>query len=158
MRPSYLLSYVAIQSSRLSAEQFRERFGGVWLVWEPGTWQPPSRQLTATMGASSRGGPPTSPTQTDALCFHLGEGGRFRVGRAPDNDCVVSDATVSRVHCEIAFIDGQWRVEPVNGRLVGLNHRPVAGRATLHARDRLYLGDVTLTFDDALGLTARFKG
>jgi pSer/pThr/pTyr-binding forkhead associated (FHA) protein len=155
VRPSYLLSYIAIQRSRLSEAQFSERFGGAWLVWEPGTWQPPSKQLTVTLGASR--GPPTAPSQTDALCFSLGETGSFRVGRAPDNDCVVSDATVSRYHCEILFRDGAWRVRSVDGRLVGLNHRPIPGETKLSPHDRLYLGDVTLTFEDAFGLTARFK-
>lgn len=157
VRPSYLLSYIAIQSSRLSDARFHEKFGGAWLVWEPGTWQPPSRQVTATLGAS-RNGPPTAPSHTDALCFHLGDSGTVRVGRAPDNDCVVSDATVSRHHCELVVVDGAWRVRAVEGRLVGLNHRPIAGETKLSPHDRLYLGDVTLTFDDALGLMARFKG
>lgn len=157
MRPSYLLSYIAIQASRLTDALFHERFGGGWLVWEPGAWQPPSRLLTVTV-SPSRAEPPTAPTQTDALCFHLGEGGTVRVGRSPDNDCVVSDATVSRHHCELVHLDGGWRVRALNDRLVGLNHRPIAGEMKLSPHDRLYLGDVTLTFDDALGLRRRFKG
>lgn len=152
--PSYLLSFVAIQALRLG-EKTQERFGGAWLVWEPGAWQPPSPGLMATLGPT--GGPPTRPTQTDALCFHLGADGHFRIGRSPENDCVVSDATVSRHHLEVFTRTGHWWARPVNGRIVGLNHRPLTGDMLLSPGDKLLLGDVTLSFEDAAGLLSRAK-
>lgn len=151
--PSYLLSFVAIQALRLGPK-FPQRYGGAWLVWEPGAWQPPSRSLVNTMG-STGGGQPTTPTHTDALCFHLGDEGHVKVGRAPDNECVVSDATVSRHHLELFTKDGAWWVRPAEGRQVTLNGQVLRGAFMLTARDKLQLGDVTLTFDDVNGLLAR---
>ena len=153
--PSYLLSFVAIQAVRLG-EKFPQRYGGAWLVWEPGTWQPPSRDLLNTMG-SSGGAPATTPTHTDALCFHLGQDGQVKVGRAPDNDCVVSDATVSRHHLDLFTKDGRWWVRPAAGRQVTLNGQVLRGAFMLSPRDKLHLGDATLTFEDARGLLARIQ-
>ncbi len=47
---------------------------------------------------------------------------RFRIGRAPDNDIVVDDASVSTYHLEVWFENGQWWVrdlESTNGLVVG---------------------------------------
>lgn len=153
--PSFLLSFVAIQALRLGAK-FHQRYGGVWLVWEPGTWQPPSRSLVNTIG-STGSGPATTPTHTDALCFHLGHEGQVKVGRAPENDCVVSDATVSRHHVDVFSKDGAWWVQPAEGRQVGLNGRVQRAAFMVSPHDQLQLGDVTLTFEDTSGLLARTK-
>lgn len=144
--PSYLLSFLAIQAARLPAT-FGQKYGGGWLVWEPGSWQPPNRALVQTMGVTKeRATSATSPTDTDALCFSLGEGPVVRVGRAPDNDCVVSDATVSRQHVKLQHSPAGWRVHSVGGRLVEINGRRLTNEQALVAFDQLRLGNVTLTF------------
>lgn len=144
-RPSYLLSFLAIQAARQQAK-FVERYGGAWLVWEPGTWQPPSRALVETMSAPKSATEATKPTDTDALCFALGDGPLVSVGRAPENDCVVSDATVSRQHVELLRAGDTWSVRPVGGRHAELNGRVLRGELTLAAFDQLGLGNVKLTF------------
>lgn len=154
--PSYLLSFVALQALRLGA-RFSQRHGGVWLVWEPGAWQPPSRSLVNTIGGTGSA-PATTPTHTDALCFHLGQEGRVMVGRAPDNDCVVSDATVSRRHLEVFFNEGAWWAKAAEGRQVALNGQVLRAPSRLSPHDKLQLGDVTLTFEDLPGLLSRTRG
>jgi hypothetical protein len=150
--PSYLLSYLAIQAVRQGA-RFHERFPGVWLVWEPGSWQPPSRELVNTLG-SNPGPKPTQPGQSDALCFQLTQP-RVYVGRAPDNDCVVGDATVSRHHVELFERGGGWWVKVADGRQAGLDGAPFTGERQLFTGRKLQLGNVTMTFLDAAGLLAR---
>ncbi|MFO7900445.1 MAG: glycosyltransferase [Planctomycetota bacterium] len=57
------------------------------------------------------------------------------------------DAEISRVHCRIAFEDGQWTVEDqgsLNGTI--LNGEKIE-RATLGQGDRLHLGNTTMRFD-----------
>lgn len=153
--PSYLLSFVALQALRLGAK-FPQRYGGAWLVWEPGAWQPPSRSLVNTMGGTGSA-PATTPTHTDALCFHLGHQGHVKVGRAPDNDCVVSDATVSRHHLEVFTQESAWWVKAAEGRQVALNGRVLRTPFKLSPHDKLQLGDVMLAFEDLSGLLARTK-
>lgn len=144
--PSYLLSFLAIQAARLQAK-FGQKYGGGWLVWEPGSWQPPNRALVQTMGVTKeRATSATAPTDTDALCFSLGESPLVKVGRALDNDCVVSDATVSRNHLELRHSPAGWQVNAVGGRLVELNGRRLTSEKALVAFDQLRLGNVTLTF------------
>lgn len=47
---------------------------------------------------------------------------RFNIGRAPDNDVVIDDPSVSERHVEVWFEDGQWWVRDLgstNGTIVG---------------------------------------
>lgn len=150
------MSFVAIQALRQPAK-FSERFGGCWLVWEPGTWQPPSRDLLQTLGATADA-KPVRPTQSDALCFHLGAGqGPIRVGRAPENDCVVSDATVSRAHFVLQELGGSWWLQVAQGRQVTLRGQRVVGDVELEPGDSVQVGNVTLTLEDEAGLLRRMR-
>jgi hypothetical protein len=73
---------------------------------------------------------------------------RVRIGRLPDNDLVLADPSVSRLHCEIAQA-GRGLVlrdaGSVNGTL--LNDVP-AHAAPLRPGDRIQLGATTLTVSD----------
>ncbi len=153
-RPSYLLSFIGIQTLRLKAK-FAEKYPGAWLVWEPGVWQPPGSAMMKTVGVPT-GAPTTAPTQSDALCFFLGRDvGVVTVGRAPESDCVVSDATVSRHHAELFEREGRWWVRPAAKRQLSLQGKVVGAEAVLAPHDRLQLGNVTLTFEDAPGMKER---
>lgn len=153
-RPSYLLSFISIQALRLKAK-FAAKYPGGWLVWEPGAWQPPSRAMLNTVGVPA-GAPATAPTQTDALCFFLGKDvGVVSIGRAPENDCVVSDATVSRHHADLIEREGRWWVRAAPERRLGLNGQALEAEALLTPHDQLQLGNVTLTFEDEAGLRER---
>lgn len=156
-RPSYLLSFLTIQQLRLGV-RFRERYGGAWLVWEPGAWQPPSREVVNTLGASGST-PATRPTPTDALCFWLAEEpGPIRVGRAPENDCVVSDATVSRLHFSLSSQGGTWRIDVASGRVVIVDGKHVTTAQPLAVGARLQVGNVTLSLQDERSLRVRTQG
>ncbi|MDP1920616.1 MAG: FHA domain-containing protein [Myxococcales bacterium] len=153
-RPSYLLSFISIQALRLQAT-FAAKYPGAWLIWEPGAWQPPSRAMVNTVGVPV-GAPATAPTQTDSLCFSLGRNvGLVSIGRAPENDCVVSDATVSRHHADLFERAGRWWVRAAEGRQLALNGQPLTAEAVLSRHDHLQLGNVTLTFEDEPGMAER---
>lgn len=152
-RPSFLLSFLAIQSLRLG-DRFAGKYPGHWLIWEPGQWQPPSRDLLQTMNVSAPSA--TRPSQTDALCFQLG-GDEVRIGRAPENDCVLSDATVSREHLQLLKRGDTWFARPLNERAVLVNGALFTEERALRTKDQVQLGNVTLTFDDIDGIQARMK-
>ena len=69
------------------------------------------------------------------------------IGRHPDCDLVMADATVSRRHARLIFRDGGWIIqdlESTNG--TRLNGKYV-GRCRLHPGDQLALGDQLLRID-----------
>jgi RsiW-degrading membrane proteinase PrsW (M82 family) len=48
-----------------------------------------------------------------------------RIGRAPDNDILVADPTVSRQHARMAWLDGGWIYESVGSAATLLHGQPV---------------------------------
>ena len=69
------------------------------------------------------------------------------IGRHPDCDVVMADATVSRRHARLIFRDGGWIIQDLastNGtRLNG----EYVGRCRLRPGDQLALGDQLLQID-----------
>jgi hypothetical protein len=151
-----MLSFLAIQEVRLGAG-FDAKFGGAFLVWEPGTWLPPSKALAQTVGPPADPMAAKRPTQTDALCFHLGEepGVVVTVGRTPENDCVISDATVGRSHLLLTNEPHGWTVRAVGGRPVQILGAALRTVANLRPGDGMQIGNVTLTFSDVATLRSR---
>lgn len=159
--PSYLSSFLWMQQLR-GAETFAQKFPGEWLVWEPGHWQAPSPRgstLTVTLtgeavkGARASGG--------DSLCFHLGiatDARSVAVGREPDNDLVVNDGTVSRIHAQLFGRGALWNVKPAGGRTVSVSGTPVpdSGLPLLPGKV-LLLGGVNLSFHDVSSLLRRLS-
>lgn len=75
------------------------------------------------------------------------QGTHFRIGTATDNDLVLSDATVSRQHCEIIVRDDRYLVRDLNATNgTSLNGTPVI-EAYLAPGARLSLGDTQLLFE-----------
>ncbi|HET6346604.1 MAG TPA: FHA domain-containing protein [Myxococcota bacterium] len=73
---------------------------------------------------------------------------RVRIGRLPDNDLVLTDPSVSRLHCEIAQTGRSLVLRDagsVNGTL--LNDMPAHG-VLLRPGDRIQLGATVLTVSD----------
>jgi hypothetical protein len=69
-----------------------------------------------------------------------------RLGRAPDNDVVLSDPSVSRYHAQIKAIGGDYRLVDLgshNGTRVGTV--PV-GEQALHSGETIYLGALPMRF------------
>ena len=78
--------------------------------------------------------------------------GTVNIGRANDNDFVLTDSMVSRHHAAINYQSGRWFITDLNsthGTII--NGRPVRDTAELPPDTCLQLGQVTLYFkDDAL--------
>ena len=71
------------------------------------------------------------------------------VGRADDADLSLSDPTVSRHHIRISCVAGRCSVENLSTtNRARRNGERVDGSVTLADRDRIALGEVTLTFTD----------
>ncbi len=156
--PSYLSSFV-LQRLVVAPAEFPKRFGGAWLVWEPGSWTAPAQSggVLSTLVAS---GPATRPGQGDALCFLLGASPRLvRVGREPDNDVVINDGTVSRQQFSLVCDGAGWWVEPHNDKTRLLPDTKLSSglRQPLSSGAQLGAGGVRLTFLDAAGFEARLR-
>lgn len=78
--------------------------------------------------------------------YPVRDGGATRVGRALDNDIVVSDASVSRHHAQIVAINGGFELRDMQSQ----NGTYVSGRRVAEARindgDTIALGDAPFTF------------
>ena len=92
------------------------------------------------------------PVHGDGLCFPLRvhEGATLRLGRAEDNELVISDLTVSRVHAQLELTPDGWRVVAVNAPLLS-GGDVVAPGSTLPLTSGLglELGRVRLVFHEA---------
>ena len=85
----------------------------------------------------------------DAFTFRVSPGATKTVGRASRADFIVDAALVSRLHCRLTAHDGTLEVEDLlstNGTFV--NDERVA-RARLTSGDRLRVGRVELTVQQA---------
>ena len=100
---------------------------------------------TAGSGKAHSGGfPPPLLVQTQGSGRSLAAGaGTLRIGRAPDNDIVVSDFSVSRYHAELHTVAGTYRIVDLgshNGTFVNEQRITVA---QLAEGDTVGLGDST---------------
>src|SRR4051812_32130275 len=101
MTRALLLSLLSRQALMLKASGFRERYPHGWLVWEAGGWNVPD--IGEDMGNTRlpSGDMADCLPQSDVLCFELpppAADAVIKVGRAPECDVVINDATVSREH------------------------------------------------------------
>ena len=155
---AYMLSLLAVRRATLQAE-FLSKFPCAWLVWEPGVWQPTTgRTSQEATRITSLNAVANRPVGGDALCFELPRGAPLKVGRAPNCDVIINDATVSREHLWLEPLADSWAVRAQPGASsTQLNGQPLALGALepLHPGTSLRLGDVTLTYLDASGLAAR---
>jgi hypothetical protein len=80
--------------------------------------------------------------------FDLRSGLEVRIGRAVDNDVVLTDIAVSRKHLALGWDGAAWVVHDNgsgNGTLI--NDRLEDGRCQLHHADRIEIGNTVLRFD-----------
>ncbi len=157
---SYLLSWLASQHGSSDARTFEEKFAGAWLVWEPGPWSPP--QGGVTLFATGRKG--RAPSE-EALALRIASHGgkpRFdgvRLGRGPENDLVVEDATVSHSHLLFRLEGDACTVEDLgssNGTAV--DGVPLKGApVTLAPGASIQAGSARFTYYDAKGLRLRVR-
>lgn len=135
---------------------FLQRYPCWWLVWEPSTWTPPlssaDQSVVETQGQATN----LRPVNGDPLCFALKRGTRLHIGRAPENEIVVSDATISRVHAELERKGELWLLRSHSSEVTRVGPEPVALNESvlLASGDALTLGAAEFSFMDALAFKA----
>jgi hypothetical protein len=86
---------------------------------------------------------------------------RITIGRTSNNDIVINDTSVSRLHAYVKRVSDRWIVADAGSKngssLLGLTLEPRREQA-LPSRAQLKLGDVDLTFYTASDLYAALGG
>lgn len=73
------------------------------------------------------------------------------LGRSPEADVVLADTKVSRLHCGIRLVDGQFTVKDLgsrNGTFV--NATPIEAPTPLQPGDHIRIGSTLLTVEEKL--------
>jgi hypothetical protein len=84
------------------------------------------------------------------------EGDRLTVGSAPDNDVVIDETSVSRVHAVVQQLNGRWFTEDCgsrNGTFV--NKRRLTGMVALNPGGEVTLGRARLQFHGQVSRAGR---
>jgi hypothetical protein len=157
----YLLSWLAKNTTADRLEAFLQERPEDWLVWEAGPWRP-TYQARETLGEEGeRFSPPHGSGESLAIVLEQVERQPYvSLGRGPENDVLIDDATLSRLHLLFTKGPGGWTVRDAgstNGTTVEgdrLGPDPVE----LHTGAKIVAGSVRLTFYDSGGLFLRLKG
>jgi hypothetical protein len=84
------------------------------------------------------------------------EGERLTVGSAPDNDVVIDEPSVSRVHAVVQHLNGRWFIEDCGSRNgTTVNKRRLSGMVALNSKDEVALGRVRLQFHGQVSRAGR---
>jgi hypothetical protein len=155
------MTWLAKASSGKPLADFIKAWPEDWLVWEAGPWRP-TYQTRETLAQDGLGNNvPHGAGESLAIAL---EAPRKRdylsLGRASDNDIVVDDATLSRVHLLLQREPLGWTARDAgstNGSSVeGAPLGPDA--VALQPGMRLLAGSVRFTFYDSGGLCLRLRG
>jgi hypothetical protein len=156
---SFLVSWLARKYSGADLRAFLKECPQDWVVWEAGPWRPPA--LGRETMAAAPGSRLLTAGESLAIALAPGAHGDVRVGRAPENDVVVDDATLSRSHLVLRRDPaGGWTVRDagssngtrVDGARIGGEPVRITPRARIEA------GSVRLTFYDGASLYMRLRG
>jgi hypothetical protein len=158
---SYLLSWLRKKFSGADAAEFQRLHPHDWLVWEAGEWHPPERAGHTVLADPGAREPPRAG---EALAIALPQDPRrpyVTLGRGPENDVVVDDATLSRLHVVLMRADdGTWTVRDAgssNGtRLEGRRLDP-GKPEPLPVGSLLEAGSVRLTLHSSPDLLRRLR-
>lgn len=157
----FLISWLAKRSSGLKLEAFVRERPEDWLVWEAGPWRPTYQNRETLASEAERGRPPHGAGESLAIALEPDPRKPYlSLGRGPDNDLVIDDATLSRLHLLLTREGDGWTVRDAgstNGTVVEgarLGPDPVP----LLPGTRLVAGSVRLTFYDSAGLYLRLRG
>jgi hypothetical protein len=84
------------------------------------------------------------------------EGERLTVGSAPDNDVVIDEPSVSRVHAVVQQLNGRWFIEDCGSRNgTTVNTRRLTGMVALNSNDDVTLGRARVQFHGQVSLGGR---
>jgi pSer/pThr/pTyr-binding forkhead associated (FHA) protein len=157
----YLMTWLAKASQGQTLDEFIKTWPEDWLVWEAGPWRP-TYQTKETL---AQGGLVTTVPHGsgESLAIALETPKQLpylSLGRASDNDIVVDDATLSRVHLLLQPEPLGWSARDAgstNGSTVeGAPLGPDA--VALQTGMRMQAGSVRFTYYDAGGLCLRLRG
>jgi hypothetical protein len=155
---TYLVSWLKKTHAGQRLEEFERLRPGPWLVWEAGPWRPPTaRRDTLDAGPKTR---LLASGESLAILLEAKDGGaEIRLGRDADNDLVIDDATLSRVHLVLRRdARGEWSAQDAGSRNgTKVDGAPARMALPLREGSVLEAGAVRLTFYDAAGLYARVK-
>jgi len=140
-------------------DEFLARYPHPWVVWEPVVWKPSplNAATTATLPASFSTRPPQRP-DGDALCFELAGEEPVKLGRGPDCDLRINDATVSREHLWLEPSAGGWSLRPGASQAARtlLDGAPLPPEgAPIGPGAELRLGGLILHFEDPASMIRR---
>lgn len=159
--PASMQSLLVRQLLALKEMAWLQKYPADWLVWEPGAWKVPEPKggVASTQIAAVQ---PDRPQKGDCLCFELKPvaGTRLKVGRAPENEIVLNDATVSREHLVLERPKDGWIVHALAASKATLvKGKPAApgSPVPLASGDQLTVGGVTLTYLKPAQLLVRLK-
>jgi uncharacterized protein (TIGR02996 family) len=77
---------------------------------------------------------------------------QIAIGRAPGNDLILADATVSVRHCLVTVRDGHWVVDDLGSQHgTRINGRRIAQPEVLGEHDRVYIGAFVLQLEQVDG-------
>jgi hypothetical protein len=160
--PAFLMSLLARQHA-LMGDAFVTRYAHPWLVWEPGEWSVPKSGVDVSVAETRLPeGYEVNPRPLggDALCFALKapDGAVVRVGRAADNEIVISDMTVSRLHARFEKKGEGWALVPLSetkATRVGGKSASSGVPQPVSSGTSLELGGVKMAFYDAAAFRAR---
>jgi len=158
---SYLLSWLRSKFGTSDLETFARLHPNDWLLWEAGPWHPPER-TGLTLLAAGPGAPPKGAGESLAIALrHNPRRPYVTVGRGPENDVVVDDATLSRVHLVLMRLEaGGWSVRDAgssNGTRLDGRALEAGTPAPLPSGARLEAGSVHLTFLEPADFLRRLK-
>lgn len=157
----YLISWLAKHTAGQKLDDFVRERPEAWIVWEAGPWRPTYQNKETIEQGSERGRAPHGSDESLAIALEATEKKPYlSLGRGPDNDIVIDDATLSRLHLLFTREPLGWTVRDAgstNGTTIEggrLGPDPVP----LQPGIRLLAGSVRLTYYDSGGLFLRLKG
>lgn len=156
---SYLVSWLRKTHAGAKLEDFERERRGDWLVWEAGPWRPPTaRRDTLLAGPSTR---MLAAGESLAIQLEPRRGGpEVKLGRDAENDLVIDDATLSRVHLVFQRdAQGRWTVRDAGSRNgTRVDGAPVRDAPVpLAPGSHIEAGAVRLTVHDAASLFIRIR-
>jgi hypothetical protein len=155
------MSWLAKDSDGQTLEAFVRARPEDWLVWEAGPWRPTYQPRDTLAHDGLLTSVPHGAGESLAIALEPPSARPYlALGRAPDNDIVVDDATLSRIHLLLQRDPLGWTARDAgstNGSSV--DGAPIGPDAVpLQTGQRLLAGSVRFTFYDPGGLYLRLRG